>query len=410
MSSRICRKPNAYSPQRRVALVRGGKAYFDKLCEIIKKARFYIHIQMYTFSMDETGIMVINTLKTAAARGVKVFLLFDGYATPDIDESIVDELYKAGIYIKRFEPLLRTKSLYFGRRLHHKIVTVDGSCALVGRNNLNNHYNDLPGKPSWLDFALYLEGSVAWELHNICAKQWSYANMSQQPASPLLSTETANYGNCHGSVAVRVRRNDWVNNKHEVWKSYFDLVSQAKRSVTIISSYFLPGRRLRKQMKLAAARGVNITVIVAGLSDVSVAKYAERYLYQWMLKHQITVYEYQRTILHAKLGLRDGRWMTLGSYNVNNISTYASIELNIDVRNRPFVSKVETELEEIIRTDCKRISAENINNISSVYHRAVQKTAYILIRFLLFLFTFYLKQHNRENDGFLHSSYTHGAD
>src|SRR5690606_19160243 len=129
--------------------------------------------------------------------------------------------------------------------------------------------------------------------------------------------------------------------------------------IIIACSYFLPGWKMRKLMAKAVQRGVSVKVIVAGLSDVMVAKHAERYLYRWLLKNGISVYEYQDRILHAKVGVADGKRMTIGSYNINNISAYASIELNLDIRNRPFVSKVETQLNELITEGCHEVTLDN---------------------------------------------------
>lgn len=381
-----------YTSQQHLELVSGGSEYFNLLHTLIDKARECIHIQMYIFAEDDTGLMVVGWLKAAAARGVKVYMLFDGYATQNLSKQFLAETEAAGIYIERFDPLFKTRSLYFGRRMHHKIVVIDGTSAMVGSGNIDNKYNDIDGQQAWLDMALYVEGSVAGELETICIKMWNSAVTSDKyiRAKPAERPAVIADENSPG-YAVRVRRNDWVKNKHEIWRSYFDLLNRANHDVYIVSSYFLPGRRLRKQMKLAVQRGITIKIIIAGLSDVKIAKSAERYLYQWLLRNKIEIYEYQRSILHAKMGIRDGKWLTLGSYNVNNISTYASIELNLDVRNQPFVSTVQQRLDKIIAEDCVHITKETFRQYNTLWQMVVQKIAYNIIRFLLYLSTFYFK-------------------
>ena len=125
---------------------------------------------------------------------------------------------------------------------------------------------------------------------------------------------------------VRIRRNDWVRRKNEITATYVSMLRTANKQITILCSYFLPVKVIRKQMVYAVKRGVSIRVIAAGRSDVMLAKYAERWLYDWLLRNGIELYEYQRNVLHGKIAVSDDEWITIGSYNINNISTYAGIE------------------------------------------------------------------------------------
>jgi cardiolipin synthase len=191
---------------------------------------------------------------------------------------------------------------------------------------------------------------------------------------------------------VRVRRNDWVRRHMQVARSYMEMFTKAEDHITIMSSYFLPGRSFRKAMRKAVERGVKITVIAAGKSDVFTAKQAERYLYRWLLKNGITLYEYQTHVLHGKLSTCDGKWVTVGSYNVNDISTYASIELNLDVLNISFAQEVEAELQSIIQMHCMPITTEYYEAHNSFLKRVFQKACYQFIRLVFVLFTFYFRQ------------------
>jgi cardiolipin synthase len=87
-------------------------------------------------------------------------------------------------------------------------------------------------------------------------------------------------------------------------------------------------------LRNAARRGVSVKVILAGKSDIMLSKNAERYLYDWLLRKKIGIYEFQPTVLHAKITVCDSEIVTIGSFNVNNISAYASLELNLDVKHK----------------------------------------------------------------------------
>ena len=116
--------------------------------------------------------MVITALKAAARRGVSIFLHIDAYASQGLSKSTISDMREAGIKVKRFEPLLRSRHFYFGRRLHHKVVVTDGIYSLVGGRNISDRYNDLPGEPAWMDFALYCEGEASIITQQICRQLW----------------------------------------------------------------------------------------------------------------------------------------------------------------------------------------------------------------------------------------------
>jgi cardiolipin synthase len=166
---------------------------------------------------------------------------------------------------------------------------------------------------------------------------------------------------------------------------------QASKEIVIMSSYFIPSNFFRHNLIQAAKRGVKIKLILAGISDVDIAKDAERYLYRWALHHGIELYEYPKNILHGKVAICDGRIVSIGSYNINDLSALASIELNIDVNDQHFAQHVQQEFEKIIEQDCIPIvnhTGIKWNFINRLYHWF----AYTIVRFLFRIFTFYFKK------------------
>ncbi len=381
---------NIFSLQNKVTLIRGGAGYFDALLELINNATESIHIQTYIYDEDETGKQVAGALKQAVLRKVEVRLMADGYASKEISEDFIAELKAAGIQFRFFEPLFRSRDFYFGRRMHHKITVADTKYALVGGINISNRYNDMPHAPAWLDFALYAEGEIARELCILCWKSWNGypMNMGVTPCEQKALRFDFSPGE---RSAVRMRRNDWVRRKNQISSTYVEILRSSKKEVTILCSYFLPSGFIRKQMVDAVKRGVKIRVITAGVSDVKVAKSAERWLYDWLLRNRIELYEYQENILHGKMAVCDSEWMTIGSYNINNISAYASIELNLDVHNPSFVSNTRNVLQQIIEEDCIPISMEEHLRTKNIFKQFGRWLSYEFIRAVFHLFTFYFK-------------------
>ena len=371
-------------------LLRGGKEYFSVLHQLIDNAKQILHLQVYIFDEDETGKAVAEHLIAAAKRGVQVFVIVDGYASRALSPAFIIQLKEAGIHVQWYNRILSFKSFYFGRRLHHKVVVADARHALVGGINISNRYNDLPGAPAWLDWALYSTGEVCEELHQLCNFRWSKAGkkITNQLRPPQFSISEPLLDKCF----VRMRRNDWVRRKVQITRSYLEMFARAEHEIIIMSSYFLPGRSFRKAISKASQRGVKLKVIVTGESDVNFSKAAERYWYNWLLRCQTEIYEYQRGNLHAKLSTYDGEWVTVGSYNVNDLSAYASIELNLDVKNQVFAAGVRKQLLEIIDRDCIQVNIEALQRKQKWFVQLGQFFSYEILRLTLFLFTFYFRQ------------------
>ncbi|AEV99967.1 phospholipase [Niastella koreensis] len=382
-------RSSGWLPYNNVKLVRGGREYFSVLTRLIERAQHSVHLQVYIYEDDETGKMVGAALMEAAKRGVKVYLLADGYASKELSAGFIKELNTAGVHFRFFEPLLKSEHFYFGRRMHQKVLVVDGHFALVGGINISNRYNDIGDEPAWLDWALYMEGPAAGALFKICTDLWvkpgqgTFKRMLRNNLPGLPFT---------GHTQLRIRRNDWVKSKNQISRSYIEMLKKASSNVILMSGYFLPGTIIRHHLSRAAKRNIDIQVIVAGKSDVPLAKHAERYMYRWLLKRNIRLYEYTRAVLHGKMATRDQKWVTIGSYNINDISAYASVELNIDVNDAEFATLVQEKLEAVIKNDCVLVTVEGYNKKYNFIQRFIQFCSYWLVRVIVYLFTFYFKQ------------------
>jgi cardiolipin synthase len=389
----ILRKPKyapGYTAHNRVKLIKGGSAYFDLLEELIDKAIHSIHFQIYIYEADETGNRITEALIRAAHRHVEIYLVLDAYGSNALSPLVIEKMETVGIRFRWFEPMVKSKDFYIGRRMHHKIVVIDGIYGLVGGLNISDRYNDLPGQPAWLDWAIYVEGEGAQELGGRCIELWprnKFAKASAQSFSHWNSVLPDNE-----ECLLRIRINDWVRNKNQISRSYIEMFHRASHEVIILSSYFLPGRVFRKNLTLAAKRGMKIQLILGGHSDIKMAKAAELFLYPWLLRRGIEIYEYQKSILHGKIAVFDSQWVTVGSYNINNISAYASLELNVDVHHKPFGQVVNSTLQEVIEKECVQITTAAYSKTLNWVVMFKRWMAYELVRLIFFLFTFYFKQ------------------
>jgi cardiolipin synthase A/B len=380
-----------YTSRNKIKLIHGGKPYFDQMLQMIDEAKEIIQLQVYIYDNDETGKEITRSLISAAKRNVRVYLMADGYASQNLSRSFQQELKENGVHFRFFEPLFKSRHTYFGRRLHHKVIVVDNRYGMVGGVNISNHYNDRPDQPGWLDFALHMEGEVVKELCRVCQHIWNgYIPVKQ--ASLCNNNEIPYDIRQDEPCELRVRRNDWITKKNQVSRSYLEMFRKANDHIVMMSGYFLPGPIMRRNMKRAARRGVKIKLILAGISDVMVAKYAERYMYNWLFRNNIEIYEYKPCVLHGKVATYDNQWATIGSYNVNIISAYASIELNIDVNNPVFSGMLNGTMAGIIERDCVQITKENISKDNGILNKLWEWICYWFVRGLFYLFTINFKQ------------------
>lgn len=362
-----------------VSLVKSGDAYFHTLLRLIHQAHSLIHLQVYIFDMDETGKEVFEALKQAANRGVKVFVVVDAYASEQITTKSVYEWHQAGIYLKRFSPLKSKRGYGLGRRLHHKICWVDGQAALVGGINIANKYSGYAGVRPWLDYAVEVRGPLLDEIRRVCEEILPRKVIKRIPARVQKSLKAHH----HGEREAAITKNDWLRTKVEISDSYRHAIREAKEDITILASYFLPGNRVRRLLRKATERGVNVRIILVGVSDVPMVRSAMRYLYDWLFRNQIEVYEWQPSVLHGKLMFVDGVWTTIGSYNLNALSDYGSLELNVEVLDREFTSLVKHDIEHHVLPHCEKINAIHFTQHKNPFKQFWRWLSYVSIRMAL---------------------------
>ena len=394
MARRRSSGSNGYTVHNKVKIIRGGADYFDAIEEIADSAKYSLHLQTYIFDGDETGSRVAEALIRAAERKVHVYVLIDSFASKNIPKEFVARLKASGVHFGFFARIFKGNFFYMSRRLHHKIIVADEHFCMVAGINISNRYNDIGETKAWLDWAVYAEGEVAKGLNGVCVNVWNRSVFRKKCLAggmpfqiPLPREE----------CRVRIRRNDWVYKKTEITRTYRELFRHAHHQVTVMTSYFWPPQKLLNRMAAASHRGVKIKLILTARADVPLVKYTERYLYSWLFRHNIEVYEYQKNILHGKIAVCDNEKLTAGSYNVNNISAFTTVELNLDIENTAIAREVNERLETIITNDCKQITPANFATATNLVIKLFYYLSYRITHMIIYLFTFYFTQKRERN-------------
>lgn len=341
------------SSPKTITLVHSGEDYFTRLERIILESKNEIHIQTYIFDYDSTGKKIIEALKIAASKNVKINILIDGFGSLSFPTEIIDELSKIGIELRIFSPFFSANSLYIGRRLHHKIIVSDAKIALIGGINIAEKYYGAEITPPWLDYAVEInDENIAESLQKLCRDIYFKNRIIRRKEIKSV------FENPQEST-IKVLQNDWLKRKNEIFKTYINKINTAEKEIVIVSSYFLPGKKLINTLKNASQNNVSIKLILSGISDVPMARRASCHLYSKLLRYNIELYEWKKSVLHGKIAVIDSNWTTIGSFNLNNLSSFASIEMNVGIDSAEFAKEYLVHLNEII-AQCDRITPETL--------------------------------------------------
>lgn len=360
--------------------VHSGEDYFFRLQKIIKEAVSEIHLQTYIFENDATGIKIAECLKEAAIRKVNVYVLLDGYGSKALPEKFTNDLLQHGIQFRFFSPFFSTNSFFIGRRLHHKVVVADGKIVLIGGINIAHKYYGTQTEEPWLDYAVQIEGEIAEPLQELCRN--IYFKEKKQARKKIMAALCSDDG-----MAVRILQNDWVKQKNEICNAYLKYIRTAKKEVIIVASYFLPGRRLTTTLKNATRKGIKIKLVLSGISDVPLVRRATCYLYSLLLRHNMELYECNKSVLHGKVAVADDEWVTIGSYNLNHLSSYGSIEMNVEIHSPQFSAKIKPHLNKVI-AQCEKITIETLEIRNGIISKFINWLSYRLVRTGLIIITY----------------------
>jgi cardiolipin synthase A/B len=363
-----------------VQLLQSGESFFAACEKVIDEASHYIHFQTYIVDDDDTGRRIVNALIRAASRGVRVYFLLDAYGGTSFTKELAKEVEEAGILFRRFSPGLITKGFQLSLRLHHKVILADGNTAIIGGMNIADRYHGIAKMKPWLDFAILIKGPECGHVLFIVKRLWNKAFISRKERSREKIQHSAEFDD---NVKLKVLQNNWSRNKIEILRSYRSALKHARDHMIIFASYFLPGRNERKLLRAARRRGVKIIIVFSAESDAPVFTRATNFLYDFILRNNITIYEYLPSNLHAKVATADGEWCTIGSYNVNHLSDYGSVEMNTDILDHEFTRKFEKTLMGIIKKDCREVTSDIYLRRRTWFFQVRGWISYQMIRFMM---------------------------
>ncbi len=356
----------------RIELLQGGDALFPRMQAAIDAAEHNVFLATYIFHDDDAAQAVVDALKRAAARGVAVHVVVDGFGSIATLPRVRALLHDSGVQLEVFRPLQRWYSwLQPGqlRRMHQKLCVCDEAQAFVGginiiddRHDMNHGWSDAPR----LDFAVAIEGPLAQAVHATARAMWARAHLwrgwrdevrgvarSQRPVKHALhllrqlrGAQQPGAARATGPMRAAFLVRDNLRQRRAIERSYVDAIRRSHTRVDIAVPYFYPGHGFRTALRKAAKRGVRVRLLLQGKIDYRIAALAARALYDEMRATGIRIFEYTPAFLHAKVAVVDDDWATVGSSNIDPLSLLLNLEANVVVRDAEFAQALSQRFEE----------------------------------------------------------------
>jgi len=338
-----------WRPQCEITVLREGAETFPAMLEAIAAAQSSILLEVYILAADTTGDRFKAALLERARAGVTIRILYDAVGSFGLATSWSDELRAAGVEVHAFNPIgLWRRRFRWSHRDHRKILVVDDQVAFTGGLNIADDYAAVEdGGKGWHDMHCRVRGPAVLDLSRLFRRTWLASSGTPYPAPQRASEAPAG----PGASFARVIENSKRRQRGAFRRTYLHVIKHARDAVLIENAYFLPERRVRRALARAVRRGVKVSVIVPGHSDVKMVEYASDYVLRRLAKRGVEILRWQGPMMHAKTAVVDGVWSTIGSYNFDAQSRLNNLEVTVEILDPAVGAEMVDEFTQS-RTNC----------------------------------------------------------
>lgn len=344
------------------SLLENGEEYFPRVFESIASAKRKVLLETFILYEDKVGKQLHAALLEAAQRGVQIDVTADDWGSPNLSDEFVSSLTAAGVRFHMFGPAPKPiRRLNYFRRMHRKLVVIDGVRAFVGGINFSaDHLGDY-GPEAKQDYAVEVEGPIVAQIESFMhaaltedkpGKRWFQRRIDRPAVSrPAIA------GNADAIFVWR----DNQQHRNDIERHYRLAIRLAQRRLVIANAYFFPGYTFLRDLRKAARRGVEVTLILQGNPDMPIVQMAGAMLYHHLLRDGVRIYEYNDRPLHGKVALVDDEWATVGSSNLDPLSLSLNLEANVMIRDREFNHRLYESLHKLMVNSCRQVRADDLN-------------------------------------------------
>ena len=314
-------------------ILKSGREKFIDLFQQIEKAKHHIHLEYFNFRNDSIANALFEILERKAKEGVEIRAMYDAFGNSSNNQPLKKKHIKAirekGIEIVEFDPIKFPWINHVFHRDHRKIVVIDGRIGYTGGMNIADYYiTGLPEIGEWRDMHIRIEGDAVNDLQDIFLNMWNRCtkqNIGGNEYYPTLSiSDSTQHPNKKVAIVDRYPRKT---NK-AMRRIYAKAIESAENKVQIINPYFTPTRIIKKAIKKATEKGVDVEIMIPGKSDIGFTPDAAFYIANRLRKKGAKIYIYNGGFHHSKIMMVDSTYCTVGSTNLNSRSLRFDYEVN----------------------------------------------------------------------------------
>lgn len=306
-----------------------GTEYFPSMLDEIRSAQTSILFETYLIESGSTANDFIKELCAAKFRGVDVFLLLDEYGAQGLSGNDKNKLTNTGINLLLYNP---ASIFRFGKSLkrdHRKLLMIDNHIAFVGGAGITDEFNPNIADSYWHDVMIKINGDIVLDLIDSFNRVWEKQGSTVKIKETAIVSDSEQYED-KARVLVSAGAE-----KNEIIRAIITRIRSSKNKVWLASPYFISSWKIRRALRFAAKKGVDVRLIFPGPhSDHKWVTYGIQRYYRRLLKSNVAVYEFQPRFTHAKIVLCDD-WYTLGSSNFDLWNQFLNLDANIEIYDPP---------------------------------------------------------------------------
>ena len=353
-----------------------GPSFYPAALEAIRGARRSVCLEAYIFHQGEIGRMYVEALAERARAGVEVRVTIDAFGSISTPKRFLRPLLEAGGRVQRYNGFNWYRLLRIDNRTHRELLIVDGRTAFIGGAGIADQwYKGLKGGARWRDTMVRVEGEAVPNLQATFAENWLAA------AGDLLVGEAyfPDIQCPHPATALVVNSTPTVGGSTRARVLFQLLLASARHSIDITTPYFLPDKSLMRELCRAVERGVKVRILVPGRkSDHLLTRSTSRAAYGRLLEAGAEVFEYQPSMIHAKILCVDRIWSVVGSTNFDNRSFGINDEVNLAVKNPGLALRLESDMATDLKNS-RRVSLDDWRR-RPVTERATELLGWVIER------------------------------
>ncbi len=318
-----------------VQLLTNGHLKFEDLFEEVRKAKSFIHLEYFNFRNDSIAGCLFSLLAEKAKEGVEVRALYDAFGNSSnnrpIKSAMHDSIRSLGIDLVMFDPIKFPFVNHIIPRDHRKVVVIDGKVGYTGGMNVADYYIDgIPEIGDWHDMHMHVEGPAVNELNRVFAKMWQFTTGEILDGEKYFPKPEMSLDNQRVAVVDRHAGET----PDAIRDLFVTMLNSAQHKVMLINPYFVPTHRVRKALKQAVDRGVDVQILLSAKSDIPLTPEACHYVGNNLAKRGAKVYLYHGGFHHTKIMMVDDLYCTVGSSNMDARSLRCDYEINTVIFSR----------------------------------------------------------------------------